>query len=70
MVGERDNIRLVLGKLLDERQRLEEQSAGEGPLLLTLTCAGHTGAHLQSYRNEPRTPEVIQANRDTPMHIA
>ena len=46
-------------------QRLEGQGANEGTLPSTPKCAGHTGTHLQSYRCEPGTPEVTEANRDT-----
>ncbi|KAJ7418347.1 nipped-b-like protein [Pitangus sulphuratus] len=65
-MGEEDNIRLVPGKLWDERQRLEGQGASKGPLLLTLKCAGHTGAYLQSYGVKPGTPDITEANRETP----
>lgn len=59
--GGQDNIRLVPSKLWDERQMLEGQGAGEGPQSLN-----YAGAHLQSYRHEPETPEVRGANRETP----
>lgn len=51
-------------------QRLEEQDTSEGTLLLTLKCAGHTGAHVESARGEPGTPEVTEANRDTSREIS
>lgn len=37
-------------------------------MLLTLKseCADHTWTHLQSYGDEPGTPEVTGANRETP----
>lgn len=69
-IQEGDSIRLVLGKLWDERQRLEKQGTSEGTLPLTLKCAGHTGVHLESYRGEPGTPEVTEANRDTSREIS
>lgn len=53
VIGEGNNIRLVPGKLGDERQMLERRGAGKG--LQSLNCAG---AHLQSYSDEPETPEV------------
>lgn len=34
---------------------------------LALTCAGYTAAYLKSYRGEPRGPEVMGANRKTPV---
>lgn len=59
VMGEGDNIRLVPGKLGDERQTLERWGAGKG--LQSLNCAG---AHLQSYRDEPETPKVRGSNRE------
>lgn len=66
VMEERDNIRLIPGKLWDERQRLEGQGAGKGPQLVTLNCTGHTGADLQSYGDEQGTLEAKEANRETP----
>lgn len=46
---------------------LEGQGASEGPQLLALICAGYTGTHLKSNGDEPGDPEVIEANRVTPI---
>ena len=34
---------------------------------MALRCAGYTGAHLNSYRDEARAPEVIGGSRETPV---
>lgn len=46
---------------------LEGQGTSEGPQLVALRCAGYTGTHLKSNGGEPRDPEVIEANRRTPV---
>lgn len=43
---------IALGKLCNDRPRLEGQSAGEGALLMILRCASHTGPHFKSYKDE------------------
>lgn len=65
-MGEEDNIWVVPGKLWDERKMLEGQAAGKGPQLVTLNCSGHIAADLQSYGDEPGTPQVRKANREAP----
>ncbi|KAK4810175.1 hypothetical protein QYF61_010948 [Mycteria americana] len=65
--GEGDNIRLARDKLWDDTPRLEGQGASEGPQPVALSCAGYTGAHLKSHGDEPGAPEVIGANRGTPV---
>lgn len=32
---------------------------------VTLKCAGHTGMHLQSYRDKPEIPDITETNRET-----
>jgi len=39
--------------------RLEGQGASKDPQPVALRSAGYTEAHLKSYRDEPRAPEVI-----------
>ena len=51
----------------DDMPRLEGQGASKGPQPVALRRAGYTGAHLKSYREEPGAPEVIGANRETPV---
>ena len=67
MEGEGDNIRLACDKLWDDTPRLEGQGVREGPQPVVLRCAGYTAAHLKSYRDETGAPEVIGANRETPV---
>ncbi|GAB0203506.1 interleukin-6 receptor subunit beta [Grus japonensis] len=64
---EGDNIRLACDKLWDDMPRLEGQGAGEGPQPTAQRRAGQTAARLKSYRHEPGAPEVIGANRETPV---
>jgi len=47
--------------------RLEGQRTSEGPQPVTLRAAGYSVAHLKSYRDEAGAPEVIEANRGTPV---
>ena len=63
MKGEGDNIRPACDKLWDDTPRLEGRGASEGPQPVALRLAGYTGAH----RDEPGAPEVIGANRETPV---
>lgn len=56
MMGERGNIKLVPGELWDNMKKLDEEGTCDGPLQVTLRCISHTGAQLQSYRDEPRIP--------------
>jgi len=65
--GEGDNIRLTHDKMWDNTPRLGGQGANEGPHPVALRCAGYTGAHLKSYREEPGAPEVIEAHREAPV---
>jgi len=41
--------------------------ASEGPQPVGSRRAGYTAAHLKSYGEEPGAPEVIGANRETPV---
>lgn len=43
---------ITLGKLWNDRPRLEGQSAGDGALLMILRCASHTGPRFKSYKDE------------------
>jgi len=65
--GEGDNIRLARDKLWDNTLSLEEQGASKGPQPGAPRCAGYTGAHLKSYEDEPGAPEIVGANRKTPV---
>lgn len=56
-----NNIRLVPNKLGDSIEKLEGQGTFKGPMRHT----SHTGAHLLSCRDVPRTPEIIEASRET-----
>ena len=47
-----------------DRSRLEGQGASKGLHPVALRHAGYTGAHLKSYRDQPRAPEVIGATRE------
>ena len=51
----------------DDMPRLEGWSYSEGRQLVALRSAGYTAAHLKSYGDEPGAPEVIGANRETPV---
>lgn len=61
MMGNVNNISLVPGKLGDSMEKLEWQGTCEGPM----RCISHTGAHLLSCKDVPRTPEIIEATRET-----
>lgn len=65
MMGEGDNIRLVLDKLWDNTSRLEGWSGSEGLQPVTLRCTSHTEAHLKTYRDESGAPEVIEVTKET-----
>jgi len=47
--------------------RLEGQGASKGPQPVALRRVGYTAAHLKSYGDGPASPEVIGANRETPV---
>lgn len=64
MIGQRDNIKLAIGKLWDDRSRLEGQDASKGLLPVALNYASHTRPHFQSYRDESGTSEATETNRE------
>ena len=67
MKEEGHNIRLICDKPWDNTPRFERQSASKGSQTVALRHARYTRAHLKSYRDEPGAPEVIGANRETPV---
>jgi len=66
---EGDNTRLAHDHLWDDTPRLEAWAASKGSQPSALRCAGCTAAHLKSYGGEPGAPEVIGANRETPVKL-
>lgn len=67
MMGEGSNIKFPHDKLWDEMPKLEEQGAKENLQLVAPRHVGHTGAHLKSHGDAEGAPEVISANRETPV---
>jgi len=47
--------------------RLEGRGASKGLQPIALRCAGCTAAHLKSVRDDPGAPEVVGANKETPV---
>jgi len=60
-------MRLAHNQLWDDTPRLEGWAASKGPQPVALRRAGYTAACLKTYGDEPGAPEVIRANRETPV---
>ncbi|OPJ81218.1 hypothetical protein AV530_017088 [Patagioenas fasciata monilis] len=67
MIREGDDISLGCEKLCHEMPRIEGQGASEDPQLVALRDVVLIGTYLKSYGNKAEAPEIIEANRETPV---
>lgn len=67
MPEKRNNIRFASDKLWEGIPSLKEQSANESPQTNGFRGVDHIGEHCKSYGDEPGTPGIIEAIRETPV---
>ncbi|RMC14901.1 hypothetical protein DUI87_07078 [Hirundo rustica rustica] len=67
MPGKRNKIRLAHDELWEDAPRLKGQSASGGPQKSDSGGVDHIGEYCKSYGDEPGTPGIIEAIRETPL---